>query len=378
MSKRKRISTEVVSGIYCIKNIINDKVYIGSSKDIYKRWIQHKNSLSLNKHHCIHLQNAWNLYGEDKFEFKILEVCSEDSLFNKEQDWYDYFKCWDDKFGYNCSETARSPSFKATVESLKNGEHTITYKQFNDILDLLSNTEISIPKIANITKAPERTIYQIYFKAEYGHLTENHSFIKRTNKGQAVLSKEEVIEIIDRLKKNEFNSDIAKDYGVSSNTIDDIRNHRTWKELTNGITFDSIKGRNRAVGAKPICQYDETGKLLKTFASAREAERETGIGYKLISQVCNGEKRIAHGYIWRFCEDAFDKYETENTYLIKVDQYSKTGEFLKTYNSIKEASEAVGKDISSALRGRTKSCGGYYWSRYGEIPLPLQNLDMIS
>lgn len=31
-----------ICGVYKIKNIVNDKFYIGSSKDIKKRWKQHK------------------------------------------------------------------------------------------------------------------------------------------------------------------------------------------------------------------------------------------------------------------------------------------------------------------------------------------------
>ena len=30
-----------LSGVYCIKNIINNKVYIGSSKNIRKRLLEH-------------------------------------------------------------------------------------------------------------------------------------------------------------------------------------------------------------------------------------------------------------------------------------------------------------------------------------------------
>jgi predicted GIY-YIG superfamily endonuclease len=46
-------------GIYYIKNIINGKIYIGSSVQIGIRWQQHKAALRENKHHCIYLQHAW-------------------------------------------------------------------------------------------------------------------------------------------------------------------------------------------------------------------------------------------------------------------------------------------------------------------------------
>ena len=60
------------------------------------------------------------------------------------------------------------------------------------------------------------------------------------------MTEKQVLEIIKRLKNDEFNSDIAKDFGVNVNTIEDIRQHRTWTYLTKDIIFNSIKGRKRS------------------------------------------------------------------------------------------------------------------------------------
>lgn len=73
------------SGIYQIKNIINSKVYIGSSNNIKIRWQKHKALLRHGKHQNSHLQAAWNKYGEDNFIFSIIELCNIDSLLNREQ-----------------------------------------------------------------------------------------------------------------------------------------------------------------------------------------------------------------------------------------------------------------------------------------------------
>ena len=52
-------------------------------------------------HHCIYLQNAWNKYGKEAFEFIILEYCSEELLLLRE-DYYlkDYKGKFSDNF-YN-------------------------------------------------------------------------------------------------------------------------------------------------------------------------------------------------------------------------------------------------------------------------------------
>ena len=48
------------SGVYMIKNIINGKVYIGSAVHLCDRLSKHFHDLTNNKHHSMHLQNAWN------------------------------------------------------------------------------------------------------------------------------------------------------------------------------------------------------------------------------------------------------------------------------------------------------------------------------
>jgi group I intron endonuclease len=100
----------MTSGIYQIKNIINNHIYIGSSKDVSKRIIVHRSSLNRNKHHSQYLQRAWNMYGEDKFEFLIIEECSQDSLISREQHYLDTFHP-----EYNISKNSTSCSHDSSV-----------------------------------------------------------------------------------------------------------------------------------------------------------------------------------------------------------------------------------------------------------------------
>lgn len=82
-----------MSGIYVIRNIINNKIYIGSSVNITKRWNTHKRSLRNNTHHSIILQRAYNKYGIDNFSYEIIEnINNKDILISREQIWLDFFK----------------------------------------------------------------------------------------------------------------------------------------------------------------------------------------------------------------------------------------------------------------------------------------------
>ena len=67
-------------GIYKITNKINNKVYIGKSKNISRRWHEHIKSLELGLHHSYKLQEDWNKYGVINFTFEVIEICKKEDL----------------------------------------------------------------------------------------------------------------------------------------------------------------------------------------------------------------------------------------------------------------------------------------------------------
>lgn len=71
-------------GIYAIRHLASGRSYIGSSKNIYKRWAIHRATLKSKTHHNLHLQNAWNKHAEADFVFEILAECSVDQLLAEE------------------------------------------------------------------------------------------------------------------------------------------------------------------------------------------------------------------------------------------------------------------------------------------------------
>jgi len=62
------------SGVYKIKNLINERIYIGSAKCFKVRLNQHLQSLHKGIHHNKFLQNDFNKCGEEAFEFHVIEV----------------------------------------------------------------------------------------------------------------------------------------------------------------------------------------------------------------------------------------------------------------------------------------------------------------
>lgn len=88
-------------GIYTITNTVNNKIYVGSTTRLFsQRWGDHRVGLRAKKHANIHLQRAWNKYGEDVFKFKIIELVDvPTNILKREQFWIDKLNVY--KIGYN-------------------------------------------------------------------------------------------------------------------------------------------------------------------------------------------------------------------------------------------------------------------------------------
>jgi group I intron endonuclease len=91
----------IVSGVYSIKNMLDGKVYIGSTVNLKKRWRSHKYMLKNNKHDNRHLQFAWNKYGADAFVYSVVEYVALEVLFVREKYYILFLKSNEDPYGYN-------------------------------------------------------------------------------------------------------------------------------------------------------------------------------------------------------------------------------------------------------------------------------------
>ena len=101
--------------IYKIRNVVNNKFYVGSTVDSRKRFWAHRKALRLGNHDCIHLQRAWDKYGEDCFKFEIIEqLNSKEELYPAEQKWLD--EHFGKDYCYNVAAHADSPMRDASPE----------------------------------------------------------------------------------------------------------------------------------------------------------------------------------------------------------------------------------------------------------------------
>jgi len=118
-----------ISGIYIIQNILNKKLYVGSSVNVNARLSQHKHQLKKKIHPNQKLQNAVNKYSLNNFKFSILEPVKDiNSLKDNERLWIDSLYSRDD--GYNITvdtycparELSCLPEYKQKVSKVHKGK----------------------------------------------------------------------------------------------------------------------------------------------------------------------------------------------------------------------------------------------------------------
>ena len=81
-----------ISAVYKITNTITGDFYIGSSKDVKKRWTSHKWKSTWNKYPNKQMYQDFQKYGVDKFVFEILEEIEPDFLKEVEQQFIETLK----------------------------------------------------------------------------------------------------------------------------------------------------------------------------------------------------------------------------------------------------------------------------------------------
>lgn len=97
------------TGVYKITNKANGKSYVGSTTLTFKtRWRGHQIGLIRGDHGNIYLQRAWNKYGEENFQFEVLERCLPDRCIEREQYWLDALDSCNHNVGYNICPIAES------------------------------------------------------------------------------------------------------------------------------------------------------------------------------------------------------------------------------------------------------------------------------
>ena len=123
--------------IYIIQNKINNKIYVGQTKNLKRRWKSHRDTA--NKGDARPLYNSMRKHGFDNFkmesieEFDNLNDCNE-----AEEFWIHFFQSRNKEIGYNIAyggnNKAHTPETKAKLSKIRTGTKALpkTKKKMSD------------------------------------------------------------------------------------------------------------------------------------------------------------------------------------------------------------------------------------------------------
>lgn len=212
-----------IVGIYKITNKLNNKCYIGQSKDIYvriKKHISKINEVNASQYN-FQIYQAMRKYGIENFKVEILEACQEDILNEREIYWiqkYDSFK-----HGYN---------------STLGGDH--------------------MPPAMSSKETKEKRLV---------------SFMKNDHSGEkhprAKLSNEEVVQIRQRYIDGESVADIYQDY-------DTMYSMDTFRRIVFGRTYTKVGNIPNKSDVRYTNKNRTTGKIPKEIIVSVRADYASG------------------------------------------------------------------------------------------------------
>ncbi len=224
-----------ISGIYCFHNEINQKRYIGSSKDIVDRYRRHLCMIKRKVHVNAHFQSAINKYGLCNFGFIILEECSHENLISREQFYIDSYP-W--KMLYNKTKFANGGGSDVTEKPVTlidlKGNIVQEFRSGCDLARFIGARDISYHHIntGSITRTKYRMVTPEFFENNQEEILSWKPYSNKLiyDKEHAVPKKITYYEVMDHEKT--VTCSYSKEIGAAMN-ITAERARQLIKSMTN-------------------------------------------------------------------------------------------------------------------------------------------------
>jgi group I intron endonuclease len=255
-------------------NKVNGKRYIGSTINFRKRKNTHLSNLRTKTHHSPKLQNAWNKYGEEAFEFLILEEVKDGvNLLEREQWWItetpsQYNVCL---IAGNCSGRTVSDITKAKIAYYNIHNRKFSKETKKKISESKKGIKRDSAKWKN--KKPAKKCY------EYN---ENGIFVKEwlSIKDASVFYNLKLSTLWNSIQKNKY----IKKYKIKF-TLNKTQNVQPYFNLKH----------------KVIHQFDLNMNFVKEWKSIDDAIKFHNCkSNSTITNCLTGRAKTAIGYIWKY------------------------------------------------------------------------------
>ena len=360
--------------IYKVTHIESGRVYIGqtySQKNktpeqlLENRRIRHLRSAQSDTDKKAHFHHALNRYGVKSFTWEIIAVAtSVDELNRREANFIKSFQSSSDENGFNTRIEGENKLFTSLAKVKMSGAAKHRWDEMTD-----ADRESYVLKLQEgRDKRPELRL--MASKRMQAQLS-NHEYVQlMTERRTKALQSNEYKELRSEISKDFWRGktdiekkaamDIARD---SPTRVESLRNKIKTQEYIANITEANRKRRKRRFQILTV----STNQIVGEFENIVDAANYFGNAAPNISAVLRGKaktflpnKKEFSGLgrlLARWCDDISRPFiprfdgKRKSVAIIRID----TGERVALFRGVREASRVLGRNISSALHGRTNS-----------------------
>lgn len=370
--------------IYLITNKINGKKYVGQTTTTIEHRVAQHFSKSKKRKYALSL--AIKKYGKENFSIKEIEKAddvSKEKLVEKlnilEKRYIQEYKTLTGQYGYNIDIGGASCHYFSKPIDVYHLDGSYI-KSFESMSEAARYYNIDVTTVCDMcngyTSRSRKCNYIFRYQGEEFNkydITYKIGGAKRiyqfTLDGTFVASYQSCSDAEKIVNPNYENK-------IGGNSIGEAaKNNKTaygfvWS-YDKKYKFNPEEYRNWI----PVDQYSMDGEFIKSHFSVTEAAKSIGKTIRNVGNicsVCNGKTFNAYGYVWRYKGESFEKYPSKRIYTNNrpVDQYTRDGLFVNSYDSAKNAGISLGKEyyspITTCCKGKIKTAFDYVWRYQGE------------
>lgn len=307
-------------GIYKITNLINGNSYIGQSVNIFKRWQQEKeDSNNVNSHSYNYpLMRAFRKYGVDNFSFEILEECNVEDLNEREMYWISFYDTFFNGYNQTLGGDSKSNQPKEKIIG-------IIYDLMNSDMthrDIAEKWDISVEMVQGINTGrywrhdadyplQKRQTSKIYYCEKCGKEISRGSKLcidcYNILRESSCIKKPDKQTLFKDLCESQGNFTlVGSKYGVRDNTIRKLCVKYGIPSHSSDYKTNTVRENVREFKIGVIQIDKDTNEQINCFESIIDATRSLGLNNNCvshISKVCQGKRRAAYGYKWKYLDD---------------------------------------------------------------------------
>ncbi len=218
--------------VYLIRNLVNNKVYVGQTKNFNQRKYGHRYAMKKGVERPLY--RAMRKYGFENFTFEVLEECTDESINEREQHWVVQFDSFNPERGYNLTsggnqDTNVSEETKRKLsESLRGKSKTDEHKR------RISDSRMGWEGLRGDRNPNHRRVIEGRPLDEKTRALLSACASKRVGEknANAKLTIDTVRSIKFRLRDGATVADVVREFCISRSQVNRIRCNQQWQHVT--------------------------------------------------------------------------------------------------------------------------------------------------